>query len=91
LLKLLSPEAQADLVKLIDERVAEHPLVASPASPTSPWLTVAEAAEFLRTTEHAVYKRIKRGQLQAHRPDGSRILLHRDDLVITGPAASGVL
>jgi excisionase family DNA binding protein len=43
-------------------------------------LTVSEAAEYLRTSTGAVYKRIERGQLDAHRPEGSPILLRRADL-----------
>jgi excisionase family DNA binding protein len=78
-LDLLSPTAKAALVRLIDERVAEH-LANSSSTPTSPWLTIDEAAEYLRTTPGAIRKRISRRQIGAYRPEGSRILLRREDL-----------
>jgi excisionase family DNA binding protein len=91
MLDLLSPAAQAALIKLIDERVAQR--LASEPEPerVSPWLTVAEAATHLRTSPAAVYKRIKRGQLPSHRPEGSRILIKRDDLDGAGPRRPEVL
>ncbi len=33
----------------------------------SPWMTVAEAADYLRVTVAALRKRIERGQVPAHR------------------------
>jgi hypothetical protein len=50
LLRLLSPEAEAELLALIDERVALRMTSLSTQLPESPWLTVEEAAEHLRTT-----------------------------------------
>lgn len=92
MLALLSDEARADLVRLIDERVQQHLASAAHVSAESThWLTVSEAADLMRTTAGAIYKRIKRGQLAAHHPQGSRILLRRDDLVTTGPSGSAVL
>jgi excisionase family DNA binding protein len=70
--------------------VGDRCTAVSPAPP-SPWVTVAEAAEYLRTTKGAIYKRIKRGQLRSYRPDGSQILLRGDELTVTGPAAPAVL
>ena len=80
MLNLLSPSAQAALVALIDERVAEQLATASDSDPRRPWLTVDEAAEYLRTTPAAIRKRISRKQLRAHRPEGSRIMFRRDEL-----------
>lgn len=80
LLALLSSEAQVELTKHIDERIALLLNSSFTIPPASPWLTVAEAATHLRTTPGAVYKRICRGQLLAHRPEGSRIMLHRDEI-----------
>ncbi len=94
MLRLLSPEAEAELVKLIDERVATCIEVASTHTPSaSPWLTVSEAAQYLRTTPGAIYKRIERGQLKSYRPEGSQTLLRRDDLdaPMTGPGGREVL
>lgn len=80
MLNLLSPSAQAALVALIDERVAEQLATITDSYAIRPWLTVDEAAEYLRTTPAAIRKRISRKQLRAHRPEGSRIMLRRDDL-----------
>jgi excisionase family DNA binding protein len=80
LLEALSSELENAILQLIDERVTEVMGRLHPESPRSPWLTVQEAADYLRTTPQAVYKRIKRKQLQAYRPEGSGILLHRDEL-----------
>jgi excisionase family DNA binding protein len=81
LLTLLSPQAHAALVELIDQRVAEKLTETEGGhSASSPWLTVKDAAEFLRASEGAIRKRIQRGQLKAHRPEGSQILLRRDEL-----------
>jgi excisionase family DNA binding protein len=63
------------------ERLTEH----LNTGPSSPWLTVKEAADYLRTTEGAIRKRIERKQLPSYRPEGSQILLHRDDLDRAGP------
>src|SRR5690349_978719 len=50
MLKFLSPEAQAALLKLVDERVAERvtEAIREEGRPRSPWLTIPEAAEYLR-------------------------------------------
>lgn len=91
MLDLLSPTARAALLNLIDERVSLQLASTPSCGQESPWLTVAEAAVYLRTSQAAIYKRIKRGQLRAHRPDGSRVLLRRADLVPAGPSATEVL
>ena len=92
MLDLLSPTAQAGMIKLIDERVAEA-LRSAPAQPArlSPWFTVEEAADYLRTSADAIRKRIDRGQLKSYRPEGSRILLHQNDLDGAGPRQQAVL
>lgn len=75
----LSAEALETLTAFIDERVSKKLL--DVAAPTAPELmTVQEAAEYLRTTPGAVYKRIKRKQIPAYRPEGSGWLLRRGDL-----------
>ena len=91
MLTLLSAEVESELLRLVDDRIAERLSSLSLITPASPWLTVAEAAEHLRTTTGAIYKRIKRGQLRAYRPEGSQYLLRRDELEGPGPAARGVL
>jgi excisionase family DNA binding protein len=93
LLNFLGPEAHEWLVNLIDERVAQGTQESHKGDFRSPWLTVKEAAQYLRTTEGGLRKRINRKQLKAHRPEGSRIILHKDDLdaFVTGPQALEVL
>ncbi len=91
LLGLFSREAEAALVRLIDERVAEQLAAVSPTPAKSPLVTVKEAAELVRTSPGAIYKRIKRGQLVSFRPEGSPILLYRDHLWEAGPQTSAVL
>jgi excisionase family DNA binding protein len=66
-------------------------IATSGLAPESPWLTVREAADYLRTSPAAIYKRISRKQLVAHRPEGSRIMLHRDELDASGPVPLEVL
>jgi len=46
-----------------------------------PYLTIAEAAEFLRTTEKAVRRLRERRQLPGIRRRGRRLLVCRADLV----------
>jgi excisionase family DNA binding protein len=70
-LNLLSAEAQSALVELIDRRIVEHLENLSHDS-HRPWLTVAEAAEYLNTSASAIYKRIERKQIPFHRPEGHR-------------------
>lgn len=84
--------AESWIRALIRDEISER-LDVRPESRESPWATVDEAAEILRTTPAAIYKRIKRGQLKGHRPEGSRILLHRGELdrFCTGPAGASVL
>jgi excisionase family DNA binding protein len=95
MVKFLSLEAEAALLKLIDDRISER--VAETfrnkpeGQPHSPWLTIPEAAEYLRTTPAAVRKRIARGQLKASRLEGSRILLRRDEIDGAGPQGTEVL
>jgi excisionase family DNA binding protein len=45
------------------------------------WLTVKEAAEWLRTTSKAIYARNERGQLPGAVRDGRRLLVQRDALL----------
>lgn len=80
ILEILSTSAQSALVQLIDARLTERLGSICNESESVEWLTVAEAAEKLRTTPGAIYKRIKRKQLRSYRPEGSPILLRRNDL-----------
>jgi excisionase family DNA binding protein len=80
MLTVLTPEAQAALIEVIDERIQRWVETRRQDAEESPLLTVDEAAELLRTTKAAIYKRLKRGQLRFSRPEGSRILIRRADL-----------
>jgi excisionase family DNA binding protein len=88
-LTLLSDGARRELLDLIDERISLR--AESAEDFNTPWMTVSEAAQHLRTTSGAIYKRIRRGQLAATRPPGSQILIHRDALNRPGPEEHGVL
>jgi excisionase family DNA binding protein len=93
MIELLNREARDALERFIDDRVAER-LAEAAMSPSysSPWMTVPEAAEYLRTTEGAIRKRIQRGQLHKYRPHGSQILLRREELGLgAGPPSPAVL
>jgi excisionase family DNA binding protein len=87
----LDPASLDTLIDQLEPRLIERISERLATGPRSPWLTVEEAADYLRTSPGAIYKRIKRGQLPSHRPEGSPILLHRDDLDGTGPGGREVL
>lgn len=72
----LPPEA----LEAIAQRAAELLAERLPAGPTSPYLTPAEAAEYLRcTSKQRIYDLVHQGALVPRR-DGTRLLLHRDTL-----------
>jgi len=71
-------------VRLTDEQLAEiarraAALIPNDADDVSPWLNVADAAEWLRCKKDRIYDLIALGKLHPRR-DGRRVLLHRDDL-----------
>jgi excisionase family DNA binding protein len=72
-----------ELVEAIEQLVDERVKVALEAhvdgSSSSPWLTVAEAAEYLRTSERTVQRIMGRKRIRTS-AIGRRRLLHRDDL-----------
>lgn len=49
------------------------------AAAQSPWLTVKEAAEYLRCNRNRIDKLTSKGVLQRYR-EGGRVLLRRDEL-----------
>lgn len=73
-----SAELVAALERLVDERVAAA-LARREEGAGSRWLTVAEAAEYLRCSERAVYARIRKGRIPAEavRHSGRRVYLDR--------------
>jgi excisionase family DNA binding protein len=48
-------------------------------APTWDWLTIAQAADLLGCSPKAVYSKIKRGTVTAHRHDG-RVFVSRKEL-----------
>jgi excisionase family DNA binding protein len=77
---LASPRANTldELVDVLADRVAAQ-LAEVVGSPSSPWLTVEEAADRLRCPPSRIYDLKARGELVSHR-DGRRLLFRREDL-----------
>lgn len=72
----------AAVIEAIAERVVElieRRAVGATAGATSPYLTVGEAAEYLRVAPQGVYDRVASGALKPCR-DGRRLLFKPDDL-----------
>jgi excisionase family DNA binding protein len=75
-------ELSDSVVEEIAQRAAEIVLARAPTSngnATSPYLTIVEAAEFLRSKRHRVDDLLSRGTLTRHK-DGSRTLILRSEL-----------
>ena len=71
-------------VRLTDEQLAQiaeraAALVSAVTPAASPWLNVADAADWLRCGKDRIYDLIALGKLHPRR-DGRRVLLHRDDI-----------
>lgn len=62
-----------ELADLVAERLAVN------GGEQSPWLTVDEAADYLRCKPKRVYDLLSQQRLPRHK-DGSRVLLHRAEL-----------
>jgi len=79
-LRLTLPE---ELIAQIAERAAELVLARLAkerlSGGDSPYLTVAEAAEYLRASRQRVYDLLSSGRLSRHK-DGSRVLVSRAEL-----------
>lgn len=75
LLPALSVQIPPDFVEAVASRVAE--LLAAPT--VSPYLTVDEAAQYLRCSRQRVYDLLSSRRLTKLK-DGSRVLLRRDEL-----------
>jgi excisionase family DNA binding protein len=76
--RLLGPDLVLALERLVDERV-EAVLAGLEPSNGSPWLSVADAAEYLGVSERSVGRLLERGRIRST-CIGRRRLLHRDDL-----------
>jgi len=69
-----------ELVNAIARRAVELLREQVPATPASPYLTVEEAANYLRcTSRQRIYDLVHQGALVPRR-DGKRLLFHRDTL-----------
>jgi excisionase family DNA binding protein len=78
LLDVLSPDLVAALDELIAERI-EAALKMSEGSNGSPWLSLTEAADYLRVSERTLDRLVKRSRVRSSTV-GRRRLFHRDDL-----------
>ena len=85
-----SPELVEALERLVDERVqaAVAELHPNGAGSSSPWLSLSEAAEYLRTSERTVQRLVKRSRIRTS-TIGRRRLFHRDDLDALARATTG--
>jgi excisionase family DNA binding protein len=87
LLAALSPEIVGALAELVDERLAAVGATGA-GSDSSPWLSVSEAADYLRSSERTIERGIANGRLRSSTL-GRRRLLHRDDLDAFARATTG--
>lgn len=78
----LTDESTTELVELVAARAAELVLEQLDAhrAPESEFLSVEEAAGFLRCDRQRIYDLCSSGRLERYR-DGSRVLVRRADLV----------
>jgi excisionase family DNA binding protein len=71
----LSPEA----LELLAVKVAEIITVSDQPPPVSPYLSVAEAADYIRAKPQRIYDLLSAGRLERYK-DGSRVLVSRAEL-----------
>lgn len=75
---IFGPELVAAIERLVDERV-EARLATLTVDASSPWMTVAEAAVYVRASDRTV-ERLVTGKRIRSTTLGRRRLLYRDDL-----------
>jgi excisionase family DNA binding protein len=78
---VMSAFVDAFLAELSDEDLAVlaarlAPLIGAGEAGPEPWLTVADAAGYLRCQPQRIYNLVSQGRLQ-HAKDGSRVLFRR--------------
>jgi excisionase family DNA binding protein len=79
-LDFLSAAARAELEQLIDERVAARVSEYAPAAAAvSPYMTIPEAAEYLRCSRQRIDDLLSQRRLTRHK-DGKRTLVSRDEV-----------
>jgi excisionase family DNA binding protein len=81
----LAPELVAAIEELVDERVRERLEAQTHAG--SPWLSLEEAADYLRVSPRTLERQIARGRINST-TIGRRRLLHRGDLDALASAAT---
>ena len=87
LLAALVTEMVSALEQLVDERVCDRlGGVAGASDIVSPWLSVVEAAEFLRCKRQRIDDLLSQGRLTRYK-DGSRVLLLRAEIDAHDPGA----
>jgi excisionase family DNA binding protein len=74
----LPAETVEELVERVAARVLEQLPAAAPA-PASPYMSIDEAAEYLRAKRQRVYDLLSAGRLTRFK-DGSRVLVSREEL-----------
>lgn len=82
----LPDDAVQRIAEVVERRIADRA-----AEPPGPWMTVPEAAAYLRCPEGRIRKLLMANAIPAHR-DGRRVLFHRDELdgyVRSGGAFAG--
>lgn len=67
----LGPSAVDAIAKAVASRIGPRP--------TSPYMTVDEAADYLRAARHRIYGLLSARKLERHK-EGRRTLVRRDDL-----------
>lgn len=88
LLAALSPDLVAAIEEIVDERIRERlDGIADANGPASPWLSLEEAARYLRVSPRTLERRIARGRVRST-CIGRRRLLRRDDLDELAEAAT---
>jgi excisionase family DNA binding protein len=83
----LSPELVAALEELVDERVRERLEASEVNGSASPWLSLDEAADYLRVSPRTLERQLARGHVRST-SIGRRRLLHRADLDELAKAAT---
>lgn len=85
--RYLGPEVVAAIEALVADRIAEA--LADLTAGTAPdWLTITEAAEYVRVSERTIERRISEGRLDSTEI-GRRRLIRRADLDAIGERRRG--
>jgi excisionase family DNA binding protein len=72
-------EALAEWLRPLVAELVREELARRPREVASPFLSVAEAADYLRCERQRIYDLVSDGRLARHK-DGSRVLIARADL-----------